>query len=461
MGRNIWRRCLWVGLGVFVGVPIAVMIILSIVFRVNAIRPDQAQPPRGLIKTAAATPGDHQTTGTLGWMPAKPPANFEALIAASPNKEYAELYTKLMTQEIYKKWQKGGFDRWRGEPLTPEQAQWLINHRGLIDDLLRLAKAGGYPLMTVEQMMTLDPWDAFRWPMPNYLEIQTFGRILSAEAMRRFAAGDQAGAAEALLAIGPIARSTSEPFLISHLIGIAMQQVAAREVSRWLESGELSPSTARSLGGQLATNPIDLNNYRRAMELEYYNTRGVMTLMMQGSLGRIVQMSMQGNTNESFLPYLYRGLTTHPITTARELAHSTAMGIVLKADASQTLENFDSNYQKMFDAMDRNEIVDPNSLTRRNWFDPIPNFMEAQTRTNASLAVLELDIAGLNLLAGQPTVEQQDRFIEQPLKTVQEADATLIYSVGPDRQDQRAEITYDPTNGTMSAGDIWIRVKKR
>lgn len=37
---------------------------------------------------------------------------------------------------------------------------------------------------------------------------------------------------------------------------------------------------------------------------------------------------------------------------------------------------------------------------------------------------------------------------------------TLIYSVGPDLADQRGLVTYDPTNGALSAGDLVIRVPR-
>jgi len=34
----------------------------------------------------------------------------------------------------------------------------------------------------------------------------------------------------------------------------------------------------------------------------------------------------------------------------------------------------------------------------------------------------------------------------------------VVYSVGPDKTDDGAKIAYDPTNGLVSKGDIWITV---
>jgi hypothetical protein len=33
----------------------------------------------------------------------------------------------------------------------------------------------------------------------------------------------------------------------------------------------------------------------------------------------------------------------------------------------------------------------------------------------------------------------------------------LFYSIGPDKEDQQAQTYYDPTNGSASPGDFWLR----
>jgi len=48
-----------------------------------------------------------------------------------------------------------------------------------------------------------------------------------------------------------------------------------------------------------------------------------------------------------------------------------------------------------------------------------------------------------------------------PLRILQYPDRPfVVYSVGPDREDQLAEIAYDPTNGTISRGDLFTEVPR-
>jgi hypothetical protein len=61
------------------------------------------------------------------------------------------------------------------------------------------------------------------------------------------------------------------------------------------------------------------------------------------------------------------------------------------------------------------------------------------------------------LLPGGPP---RDQFSTGPLRFFATTDALVCYSVGPDRGDGRAAIEYDPTNGTVSAGDITVRVPR-
>jgi len=46
-----------------------------------------------------------------------------------------------------------------------------------------------------------------------------------------------------------------------------------------------------------------------------------------------------------------------------------------------------------------------------------------------------------------------------PSKIIGDGDERIVYSVGPDGIDDQAKIAYDPTNGSVSAGDIWVRVR--
>ncbi|MDX1972324.1 MAG: hypothetical protein SFY68_07320 [Candidatus Sumerlaeia bacterium] len=60
-------------------------------------------------------------------------------------------------------------------------------------------------------------------------------------------------------------------------------------------------------------------------------------------------------------------------------------------------------------------------------------------------------------LINQPA---RDPFSEQgnPLKIISTPEEVVVYSIGPDLLDQEARITYDPTNGSISEGDVLLRV---
>jgi hypothetical protein len=52
----------------------------------------------------------------------------------------------------------------------------------------------------------------------------------------------------------------------------------------------------------------------------------------------------------------------------------------------------------------------------------------------------------------------EDPFIKEPIHFIKTMDSFFLYSVGPDQKDDSAVFPYDPTNGTISAGDIFIEI---
>ena len=59
-----------------------------------------------------------------------------------------------------------------------------------------------------------------------------------------------------------------------------------------------------------------------------------------------------------------------------------------------------------------------------------------------------------------PNGPPKDPFGDGPLRYFTTSDSLICYSVGPDKQDNRATVEYDPTNGTVSAGDISLKVPR-
>jgi hypothetical protein len=60
-----------------------------------------------------------------------------------------------------------------------------------------------------------------------------------------------------------------------------------------------------------------------------------------------------------------------------------------------------------------------------------------------------------------PDGPPKDPFGDGPLKFLSTTDSLTCYSIGPDKSDDRATVAYDPTNGTISPGDIWINVPRQ
>jgi hypothetical protein len=55
----------------------------------------------------------------------------------------------------------------------------------------------------------------------------------------------------------------------------------------------------------------------------------------------------------------------------------------------------------------------------------------------------------------------QDPFTSFPLRFAASADSFLCYSFGPDERNQLGAVTYDATNGTLSAGDVVLEVPRQ
>ena len=82
----------------------------------------------------------------------------------------------------------------------------------------------------------------------------------------------------------------------------------------------------------------------------------------------------------------------------------------------------------------------------------LSNFDEAAVRAESALARLRLceSLAAARAGKAADAAAVRDPFADRPLG----ATADRWYSVGPDAADQQGALSYDPTNGTLSAGDI-------
>jgi len=104
-----------------------------------------------------------------------------------------------------------------------------------------------------------------------------------------------------------------------------------------------------------------------------------------------------------------------------------------------------------------------------------PNFLDPNTRhytSEAQFQLVRMATAAKYRFVTQGTFPQnskefapllanglpKDSFSSEPLKFTSNPDLFICYSIGPDKQDNYANIIYDVTNGTVSSGDIILKV---
>ncbi|MCD6384554.1 hypothetical protein J7M23_02145 [Candidatus Sumerlaeota bacterium] len=126
------------------------------------------------------------------------------------------------------------------------------------------------------------------------------------------------------------------------------------------------------------------------------------------------------------------------------------------------------------------EIIRTEQNTLKSGLPPflssiIPNFREASLREGITYAIWSLTIATARVRAYRQekgTLPREisalgevgmslpdDPFSNQPLKYIFVGNRAKLYSIGPDLTDNNAKIEYDPTNGSVSTGDIIVAVR--
>ncbi|MFH0792963.1 MAG: hypothetical protein V2A74_02900, partial [bacterium] len=91
--------------------------------------------------------------------------------------------------------------------------------------------------------------------------------------------------------------------------------------------------------------------------------------------------------------------------------------------------------------------------------------LNAEAKYNLLRAALEYGINPASAQAAQNVDFSADRkhrwrdpFAGESLCVNEGEDGPLFYSFGPDLKDQGGKISYDPTNGTVSPGDLILRL---
>jgi hypothetical protein len=173
------------------------------------------------------------------------------------------------------------------------------------------------------------------------------------------------------------------------------------------------------------------------------------------------------------------------------------IGIAVKAISTRGLAIYalnacesDTEFKQLWEMLDRLEQNEkPDEVRAMMWIErPYdqtigpeflrPNFEEALTRADVShdrFELVRMATAAKHRLVSTgefpkndkefapflPKELPKDPFADGPMRFLSTSDSLVCYSIGPDKTDNRAAIEYDPTNGTLSAGDISIKVPRQ
>ena len=305
----------------------------------------------------------------------------------------------------------------------------------------------------------------FASPVPNFLAVQMASKAACAKATLSLEEGDTATALklyQSALRMGADYQSTNG-FLISHLIGYAVCQISATSIYNSLDSGKWSTQ--------------DLNTLAR--ELHRAEQRRKPLIEALRSEHRAVLTSMESEFSK---PESLEQINQHLKESGKEpfvaLPTAERMKVLVNQSMEPVLQGLEGDYLQRVEVepVIPTEGVSPEEkLLLEVFLSNRPNYTEASVRETAMISRLRLLRVMIAQMvhtreSGVPatTMEQlaplvvggvpTDPFSGKPVNfSLLEAKSTTTWSVGPDRTDDSGALDYDPTNGTLSTGDVVLR----
>lgn len=446
--------------------------ILPLLFRAHAIPPEAQTPPPKILTIKPATnipqikfkPPVLTAKNSRDYRDALTRAKAQMLIdferAKNPNSPLIDPFEKflsLWTKELGNEFLRLRPKQWQpGQSPTDAQKKWLLEHKELIDALMQLAAAGGFPMITCEEAAAFsdDQLATYQIYTPPAIPICY---IMIYEAQRLKDSGDLAGAVKTMIALDTLARSCNQPSVSNLLLSWVMKDMADCVIGNWIEN-TIPPEIALQLRNQFEKPWV---NPRKVFELEYRFLRRMIVQDLNSSYGDMYK---------THLSIYVHGKPDDP-NFADKISHAfeTAWYTVrTKAAADSVLREYDAQYGKFLDEADSDRLLPENSKSTPGEYDfyldrVMPRYGNPQTDL-VRKAQLNLDLAALDRIIDpehKNPITRNDPFTGAPLKVVDRGDATLIYSIGPDLKDQLGLAQYDPSNWRKKSGDIVIRVPKR
>jgi len=487
-GSGRWKV---IALAVFAGI-VFLMFAAGTLLNTVSLSPELLEPPADTLEKfrASVGPSDSKRPAALPQAPWPEEGSWsyreyvEWQQEQNPGLPGAEAYLRwcdgLDLNEFFKKdLLHSKRDLWReclaeGKPFPSDLEQWLLENQDCLATIRRLA-AEGLPGPDQEDFRDMSGEALIRSPVLNFLRSQTSVKILGAEALRLLVAGDEKGCAEQLAASYRLTRAVDKkPWLISELIAIAMGSITTQGINAWISYRPASPEILRTLLQEL--------NYG----MEETLSEGSMLAAFEDEY-RIVRQHTVRWLNTPWTSF-YKDWDYHNKSWGERIVRAPVdafYSINARVNADKLLGLHDemwgkiaSDMAKPYHGEDRTsygEFLDGFILAGKGYgpYAPaaaVPNFLDADPRRIVYKAKIAVTRAAVHVLLLQqdsdaaPAVDfsdpiWRDPFGEEPLFLESGPNHTLIYSIGPDLKDQQARTTYDPTNGTVSAGDIAIRIQ--
>ena len=302
-------------------------------------------------------------------------------------------------------------------------------------------------------------------PLPNFLFIQSCARLLNLMSFKNSIDGFHEEAFEKAEVIVRSSRTQKFSFLISHLIGIALLRIGT---DAWFEAVERCDDPV--LLRQTLTRMNEVSPKQPFITTDY----DIMTIDLVGAIRNLsrygIKADLQNKTGQEIQSQLfalqaefYRNVVipqyndVQILERYRRISEGLEVTSAMLGGKVKSLKALPGYLSSPF-------------MKAKIFVSSYPNNLEACTRDNASRASFDLltihtamKIYRLehgeapssleSLVPDYLTHIPGDFFCpdDSPYRHAQS-----LYSVGPDKQDQKAQLMYDPTNGTISPGDIML-----
>ncbi|MEN6625998.1 MAG: hypothetical protein ABFD69_07220 [Candidatus Sumerlaeia bacterium] len=357
-----------------------------------------------------------------------------------------------------------------GRPLPASTAGWLRAHPDIVGAFLDFAQSPGLPVRTLD-MLANEP-DLETVSYPDYF-LYAGNRMLAAEGQRQFELGDDAAATKywrgamnmAVNGGCDLFRKISG-FHTLTVIYMSMSHILAEDAPRDLLAAIQSDlkRVHRDYYG-----PEWFPDYVR-MVLPAYRKELVKQLNQPWTSG---VFGWQPGNNKYYFRYEGMDLPRIP-----EIVGDAVMAMYRKQQVPTVVRDYDRlaeqaireaampwpEFSKCKSAVMRQDLLYgmPNSMYEGLRWSRLWNG-ESETRLNLLRAAIECGLTTetqVERIAPKQIDREspwRDPFTGKPLRVINGTSNTLtIYSLGPDAVDQRCRVTYDPTNGIISPGDVWL-----